>query len=130
MTGVVQLRLEEKREPVAAEKVGSGADPVVYEKLRLQGELIATIQSSKVDWTAVEERLKQLWDEMEGANTQLKSQLMDVLQMLAKQVWLAAALLPIIDCCHRRGILKRFVKEWKRRWSAQSCWQWRTSFSN
>ena len=34
MTGVVQLRLEEKREPVAAEKVGSGADPVVYEKLR------------------------------------------------------------------------------------------------
>jgi len=31
---VAQLRLDQKTEPAAVEKVGSGADPVVYEKLR------------------------------------------------------------------------------------------------
>lgn len=46
----------------------------------------------------------------EGANTQLKSQLMDVLQMLAKQVCLAAALLPIIDCCSQTGDFEEIRK--------------------
>lgn len=65
--------------------VASSADPAVYEKLRLQGQIIAQLQSSKVDWTKLEERLKKLWDDVEGQNTELKEQLMNILHIVKKQ---------------------------------------------